>query len=367
MPDEFRVLAVNPGSTSTKIALFVGEVSRFETVLSHPTEELDAVPRIHDQFTLRKQAVLNAVQEHGEDLGRLSAVVGRGGLIHPVPGGTYRVSDRMVEDLKRGILGEHASNLGGLIAREIADPLGIPSFIVDPVVVDELAAIARYSGIPTLARTSIFHALNQKAVARRAAEARGQRYEECSFIVAHLGGGVTVGAHRLGRVVDVTDGLNGEGAFTPERSGGIAALKLVRLCFSGTHTQAEVTRMIKGGGGLVAYLGTNDGREVSRRIDGGDTSAAEVYEAMAYQIARDIGSMAAVLEGRVDAVLVTGGLAHDRRICEWIRKRVEFIAPVEFYPGEFEMAALAEGAVRVLRGDEVAREYRPGSTQEATP
>lgn len=366
MTDEFRVLAVNPGSTSTKIALFVGDLPQFETVIHHAAEELDSFPRISDQFAVRKQAVINAVRDHGEDLGRLAAVVGRGGLIHPVDGGTYRVSDRMVADLREGVLGEHASNLGGLIAREIADPLGIPSFIVDPVVVDELAPLARYSGIPQLPRTSIFHALNQKAVARRAAEKRGRRYEECSFIVAHLGGGVTVGAHRHGRVIEVNDGLNGEGAFTPERSGGIAALKLVKLCFSGAHSQAEVTRMIKGAGGLVAYLGTNDGRDVSRRIDAGDSSAAEVYEAMAYQIAREIGSMAAVLEGRVDAVLITGGLAYDERIREWIRKRVEFIAPVEFYPGEFEMVALAEGAVRVLRGDEAAREYQPATmTQES--
>ncbi len=361
MTDDFRVLAVNPGSTSTKIALFVGNVARFETVVHHASEQLDALPRIGDQFAVRKQAVVDAVREHGEDLGRLSAVVGRGGLIHPVDGGTYRVSDRMAADLKAGVLGEHASNLGGLIAREIADPLGIPSFIVDPVVVDELEPLARYSGIPQLPRTSIFHALNQKAVARRAAEKRGRRYDQCSFIVAHLGGGVTVGAHRNGRVIEVNDGLNGEGAFTPERSGGIAALKLVKLCFSGAHSQSEVTRMIKGAGGLVAYLGTNDGREVSRRIDAGDVGAAEIYEAMAYQIAREIGSMAAVLEGRVDAVLITGGLAYDERIREWIRKRVEFIAPVEFYPGEYEMVALAEGAVRVLRGDEAAREYRPAT------
>jgi len=357
MSEQLQVLAINPGSTSTKVALFGAGTALFETTVNHSHEELSRYEHIGEQLALRKEQVLTALSSSGYGLDGLHAVVGRGGLTHPVPGGTYLVCDRMLEDLHKGVLGEHASNLGGLIARSLADPLGIPSFIVDPVVVDELEPLARYSGSPELPRTSIFHALNQKAVARRAAETLGKPYEECRFVVAHLGGGITVAAHRFGRVIDVNDGLNGEGPFSPERSGGLAALKIVKLCFEAGLTQSQVSRRIKGNGGLVAYLGTNDGREVSARIDAGDRGAAEVYEAMAYQVAKEVGAMAAVLEGVVDAVLITGGLAHDPRICSWIEKRVAFLAPVHFFPGEYEMTALAEGAYRVLSGSETARSY----------
>ncbi|TVR88871.1 MAG: butyrate kinase [Spirochaetaceae bacterium] len=360
MNEELQVLAINPGSTSTKVALFGAGAVLFETTVNHPHEELAQYEHIGEQLPLRKAQVLSAVSSAGYGLDGLHAVVGRGGLTHPVPGGTYLVCDRMLEDLHQGVLGEHASNLGGLIARSIADPLHIPSFIVDPVVVDELEPLARYSGIPELPRTSIFHALNQKAVARRAAEASGRAYEDCRFVVAHLGGGITVAAHRYGRVIDVNDGLNGEGPFSPERSGGLAALKIVKLCFGSGMSQAQISRRIKGNGGLVAYLGTNDGREVAARIAAGDRGAAEVYEAMAYQVAKEIGAMAAVLEGEVDAVLITGGLAHDRKVCDWIENRVAFIAPVQFFPGEYEMTALAEGAYRVLNGSETARSYLDG-------
>ena len=354
----FRVLAINPGSTSTKIAVFDDETQRVESNLAHSSAELAEYEGIADQYPLRKRVILEFLHDHDIDLGSIDAVVGRGGLLHPIAGGTYEVNDRMVKDLQIGVLGEHASNLGGIIASEIAAETGVPAYIVDPVVVDELEALARPAGIPEISRSSIFHALNQKAVARRAAAERGGRYDELNFIVVHLGGGITVGAHRRGRVVDVNDGLNGEGPFTPERSGGLPALKLLKLAFSREHDEAWLRKRIKGGGGLVAYLGTNDAREVQRRIDAGDREAALVFEAMAYQVAKEIGAMAAVLEGRVDAILLTGGMAHSEQFCRWVERRVSFIAPVEVYAGENEMRALCEGALRVLRGAESAQQYR---------
>ncbi|MFP4565329.1 MAG: butyrate kinase [Spirochaetaceae bacterium] len=357
MDTTYRVLVINPGSTSTKLAVFENETPILEKTLRHATEELDKYERISDQFEFRKQVILDELAADGITIDSLSCAVGRGGLVHPVSGGTYEVNRRMLDDLQVGVLGEHASNLGGIIAHEIAAEAGVPSYIVDPVVVDELDEVARPSGVPDFERTSIFHALNQKAVARRFAADRGTTYEAINLIVVHLGGGITVGAHRKGRVVDVNDGLNGEGPFTPERSGGLPALKLAKLCFSGEFSHAEIKKKIKGGGGLVAYLGTNDGREVSEKIDAGDEQARLIYEAMAYQTAKEVGAMAAVLEGKVDAVVLTGGLAHDGRFCGWIKDRVSFIAPVEIYAGEDEMKALAEGAIRVLSGAETAQVY----------
>lgn len=360
---EFCILVINPGSTSTKIAVYAGRREILEETVHHSPGELGRFPDIAGQYEMRKDAVTAALQSGGIRTADLDAVVGRGGLIHPVSGGTYAVNEAMLRDLRCGILGEHASNLGGILAWEIARPRGIPSFIVDPVVVDELDTPARYTGVPEIPRRSIFHALNQKAVARRAAEKRGGSYGDYNFIVAHLGGGITVGAHRRGRVVDVNDGLNGVGPFTPERSGTVPALPLVSLCFSGTLTEGEIRKKIKGGGGLVAHLGTNDGREVARRIEAGDEKAREVLYAMAYQVAREIGSMAAVLRGDVEAILVTGGLAFNQHVCRWIEEMVSFIAPVERYPGEGEMIALAEGALRVLTGEVEPREYHSDSRE----
>jgi butyrate kinase len=367
METTYRVLVINPGSTSTKVAVYDNETPILEQTLRHATEELDTYERISDQFAFRKQVILDELSAEDIPVESLSCVVGRGGLIHPVSGGTYAVNQRMLDDLQVGVLGEHASNLGGILAHEIAGETGIPSYIVDPVVVDELEDVARPSGMPDFERTSIFHALNQKAVARRAAAAHGKGYDELNFVIVHLGGGITVGAHRKGRVVDVNDGLNGEGPFTPERTGGLPALKLAKLCYSGEFTHAQMKKKIKGGGGLVAYLGTNDGREVANKIDSGDEQARLIFEAMAYQTAKEVGAMATVLEGKVDAIILTGGLAHDERFCEWIKQRVSYIAPVEVYPGEDEMKALAEGAIRVLSGEEEALEYDgPAASKEAS-
>ncbi len=354
---EYRILAINPGSTSTKIAIFDNDKSVFEETLRHPAEEINKYEMIFDQYDFRKKVILNTLEIEGVDLSKLSAVVGRGGLLKPIKGGTYKVSENMIEDLKVGVLGEHASNLGGILANEIATSLNIPSFIVDPVVVDEMDDIARVTGIPELSRKSIFHALNQKAVARRAAREINKPYEECNFIVAHMGGGVSVGAHKLGRIVDVNNALDGEGPFSPERAGGLPAGDLAKLCFSGKYTLAEVKRRLKGSGGLVAYLNTNDGREVNKMIEAGNEEAGVIYEAMAYQVSKEIGACAAVLKGNVDGIILTGGIAYDKKFVQWIKNSTEFIAKVIVYPGEDEMMALAQGALRVIRQEEKALIY----------
>lgn len=357
MTEVYRILTINPGSTSTKIAIFDNEKPIMETTLRHQTEEINKYEKISDQYEFRKQVILETLHENGINISKLSAVVGRGGLLKPIQGGTYSVSDQMLEDLKVGVLGEHASNLGGILANEIAKQLNIPAFIVDPVVVDELDAVARVSGMPEIDRISIFHALNQKAVARRAASELGKTYEEGNFVVAHLGGGVSVGAHKNGKVVDVNNALDGEGPFSPERSGGLPVGDMVKMCFSGKYSLEEIKKKIKGKGGLVAYLETNDAREVGKMIEAGDQKAALIYQAMAYQVAKEIGSCAAVLKGEVDAIVLTGGIAYDETFIKWITERVAFIAKVLVYPGEEEMVALAEGGLRVLRGEEEAKQY----------
>lgn len=360
-----RILAINPGSTSTKIALYQGKEPLFEETLRHPQRELDRFESIAAQQPYRRSAILDALRENGVSLDAVDAVVGRGGVTHPVEGGTYTVEAKLLADLHEGVLGEHASNLGGILAHSISQEIvrisgrkRVPSFVVDPVVVDELQPLARFSGHPEIPRVSIFHALNQKAVGRLAARELSKQYEECNFVVAHLGGGITVGAHHKGRVVDVNDGLNGEGPFSPERSGGVPALPLVRKCFAPEATIDEIGKELKGRGGMTAYLGTSDAREVSRRAAEGEKKAALVFEAMAYQVAKEVGAMATVLEGAVDGVLITGGLAFDDGFVEWIRRRVEYVAPVLVFPGENELSALAAGALRVLRGEEEAKRYQ---------
>lgn len=354
----FRTLAINPGSTSTKIAIYDNEKPLFEEVLRHSAEEIAQYKSIFDQYSFRKEVILETLNQKDINITKLAAVVGRGGLLQPIPGGTYGVSETMLDDLKKGVQGEHASNLGGVLAHEIAAQLNIPSFIVDPVVVDEMEEVARFSGNPELPRKSIFHALNQKAVGRRAARDLGKKYEEARLIVAHLGGGISVGAHKMGRVIDVNNALDGDGPFSPERSGGVPAGQLMRACFSGQHTQQEIYKKIVGKGGLVAYLNTNDGREVVAKINEGDKLAEVIYKAMAYQVAKEIGSCAAVLKGEIDAIVLTGGLAYDSLLTGWIKEHIAFLSPVLVYPGEDEMIALVEGALRILRGEEEAKTYQ---------
>lgn len=352
-----KILVINPGSTSTKIAVFDDETLIMEKTLRHSNEEIAKYNTVAEQKSFRKEVILESLVEAGINPNDFAAVVGRGGLLHPMEGGTYEVNDKMIEDLKVGILGEHASNLGGIIAREIATNAVVPSFIVDPVVVDELDPLARISGIPEIDRMSIFHALNQKAVARRFAKSIGKNYDEVNLVVAHLGGGVSIGAHKKGRVVDVNNALDGDGPFSPERAGTLPAGQFMKLVLSGKMTVDELKKRLKGNGGIVAYLSTNDAREVEKLIDEGDKKAALIYEAMAYQVAKEIGAAATVLNCDVDAIILTGGIAYSKSFTNMVKERVQKLAEFVVYPGEDEMIALAEGALRVLNKEESAREY----------
>ncbi len=352
-----KSLIINPGSTSTKIGVFEDETLLFEETLRHSTEEIARYASIVDQKDFRKQIILDLLKEKDFDVHSLQVVVGRGGMLKPIPGGTYAVSDELLADLKVGVQGQHASNLGGILAREIADSIGVPSYIVDPVVVDELAPISRYSGVPELPRTSVFHALNQKAVAKRYAKEQGKAYESLNLIVVHMGGGVSVGAHEKGRVIDVFNALDGDGAFSPERAGGVPSGALIKMCFSGKYTEKEVYKKFVGAGGFNAYSGTNDMRDVEKMVEGGDTVAAEVREAFIMQVAKDIGAMACVLKGSIDQIIITGGIAYDKVVVAGLKERAGFIAPITVYPGEDELLALTQGALRVMNGEEKAMVY----------
>jgi len=357
MSKDYRILVINPGSTSTKVAMFSNEQLLFDKKIEHNIKKLFNSNKIIDQYHFRQDIILNFLKEKGIDLSTLNAVVGRGGLLKPIASGTYRVNKKMLEDLRKGVSGEHASNLGGILAYGIAENLFIPAYIVDPVVIYEMKPVARISGMPEIPRISIFHALNQKAVSRKAALDLGKKYEKVNFIVVHLGGGISVGIHCKGKVVDVNNALNGEGPFTPERSGGIPAGGLVNLCFSGKFTKDEIIKKIKSKGGLVAYLNTNDVREVVKMIKQGDKKAKLILEAMAYQVAKEIGAAATVLKGQIDAIILTGGIAYANEFINLIKDRISFLSLVMVYPGEEEMLALCEGALRVLRGEEVEKIY----------
>ena len=330
-----KTLVINPGSTSTKVGVFEDEALLFEETLRHPTEEIAKYASVIDQKDFRKAIILDFLKEKNCAPESLNVIVGRGGLLKPIPGGTYPVSDALLADLKAGVQGQHASNLGGILAREIGDSLGIPSYIVDPVVVDELTDKARISGMPELPRRSIFHALNQKAVARRYAKEHGKRYEDLNLIVIHMGGGVSVGAHNHGKVVDVNNILDGEGCFSPERSGTVPVGDLVKMCFSGKYTQQEVYKKICGNGGFNGYLHTNDARTVGKMA----------------------GAMAAVLHGQVDQIILTGGIAYNPNTEKYLKEYIGFIAPITVYPGEDELLALCQGALRVMTGEEKPMEY----------
>ena len=352
-----KSLIINPGSTSTKIGVFEDETLLFEETLRHSTEEIAQYATIVDQKDFRKEIITNLLKEKDFDINSLNMVVGRGGMLKPIPGGTYAVTDDLLEDLKIGKQGQHASNLGGILAREIGDSIGVPSFIVDPVVVDELCDIARYSGVPELPRTSVFHALNQKAVAKRYAKECGKAYDSLNLIVVHMGGGVSVGAHENGRIIDVFNALDGDGAFSPERAGGAPVGALIKMCFSGQYTEKEVYKKFVGNGGFNAYLGTNDMRDVEKMVNDGDAKAKEIRDAFIFQVSKDMGSMAAVLKGKVDQIVVTGGIAYDKGVVAGLKERCEWIAPFTVYPGEDELLALVQGGLRVVNGEEEAMKY----------
>lgn len=357
--NSFRILVINPGSTSTKIAVFEDNKAIYAKNIKHTAEELAPFSKLIDQYPFRKEIILKELKEANINIQSLHAVIGRGGLVKPIQSGVYEVNSLMLEDLKVGRLGQHASNLGGILADDIAKLIpNAKAFIADPVVVDELEEVARFSGHPKFERISIFHALNQKAIARTHANSVGKKYEELNLIVAHLGGGISIGAHKKGKVVDVNNALDGEGPFSPERSGTLPVGALARLCFSGEYSLDDVKKMITGKGGYVAYLGTNDAYEVEQRIKNGDVYADQVRNAMAYQVGKTIGEMATVLHGKVDAIILTGGIAYDKDFVEYVKEMVSFIAPVVLYPGEDEMKALAMNALMVLRNEVKPKVYK---------
>ncbi|GMQ57026.1 butyrate kinase [Vallitalea sediminicola] len=359
MESKFRILVINPGSTSTKIAVFDNEQQIFEETLRHSTNELEVFDTILEQYTFRKEAIISALEERKIELSSLSTIIGRGGILKPIEGGTYILEDNLIEALRVGAMEKgHACNLAGLIADEIAKELDIKAYIVDPPCVDELKDIARITGLEGTSRISMFHALNQKAVARRVAKKIGKRYEECNFIIAHVGGGISIGAHKKGKVIDVNNALDGDGPFSPERSGELPTGELVDLCFSGKYTKQQVKKLLAGKGGIVSYLGINDVRVVQEMIENGDKKATLIYEAMVYQVAKAIGAMATVLMGEYDRIVLTGGIAYSKMFSEKLRNRISFLGDFEVFPGEDELIALAEGGLRILTGEEKAKIFK---------
>ncbi len=356
--EKILILAVNPGSTSTKFALFRNENLLFEKTIRHSYEEIERYPRMIDQLSFRHDMIIKSLKEEKIDLSEIAVVVGRGGLVNPIESGVYEVNELMIKHLSEAINGEHASNLGALIAYEIAVELsGAKAYIVDPVVVDELEPLARLSGHPLITRRSIFHALNQKAIARIYAASLGKKYEDLNLVIAHMGGGISVGAHRKGRVVDVNNALNGDGPYSPERSGGLPAYQLAEICFSGKYSLQDMKSMIAGKGGMVAYLGTNSFKDICEKASAGDARAALIRDGSAYQVAKEIGAMIAVLKGDVDAIILTGGLAYEKPHTEMIAEMVSKFAPVAVYPGEDELKALAFNGLLAANGDISVKEY----------
>ncbi len=358
-----KILVVNPGSTSTKIAIFEITESNAQTrelfaeTLRHNAEELQKLGTVADQLDYRKQIVLDALRENEYEFAEFSAIACRGGLVRQMPGGTYRVNDALVHDCRIGISGQHASNLGALIGSELERESGVPAYIVDPPVVNELSEIARYSGYPSIERTCVWHALNQRAVAHRYAASEGKAYEDLNLLICHMGGGVSVGAHVKGKVLDTEDAVSGEGPFSPERAGSLPVDKVVDLCFDSGMTKDEIKHQFTRRGGLLAYTGSNNMRKLLQKASEGDTSVQEALNAFYYQIAKEIAAMSVAMKGEVDQIIFTGGIAHSQVVTGAISELVDWIAPVTVYPGEDEMEALAQGALRVLTGAEKAKEY----------
>ena len=353
----FKILAINPGSTSTKIGVYYDEEAILIHTIRHQVEDLKEFKQISDQKEYRLKMILDVLDEKGINVNEFDAIVARGGLIDSLPcGGTYEINDKMLNDLKISKNGAHASNLGGLLAREISDDIGVKAYTVDPTVIDEMFDKARFSGCPELPRLSKSHFLNQKAVARRYAKEQGKNYEDFNLIVCHMGGGVSVGAHMKGKVVDVNNTLDGEGPFTPERAGTLPTGDLIKLCYSGKYTFEEMYSKAVGQAGLVAYCGTNSYRDVMEKAQT-DSYTKLVVEAFVYDIAKYIGSMCTALKGDVDAIILTGGIAYNEETCKEIESYVKYIAPVIVYPGEDELLSLVQGTLRVLKGEEEIQKY----------
>jgi butyrate kinase len=354
-----EILVLNPGSTSTKIAVFQNNRPVFQKSIKHSTEDLLPFKRVTDQYEFRKEIILKELVDAGVDISKISIIVGRGGLIKPIESGVYEVNDAMISDLRSNMASEHASNLGGLIAHDLASKIsGAKAFIADPIVVDEFSDLARFAGHPNFQRVSVFHALNQKAVARTYASSIGRKYSDLNLIVAHLGGGISVGAHEKGNVIDVNQALDGEGPFSPERSGTLPVGQLISMCFSNKYTETEIRKMVVGQGGLVAYLGTSAANQIEERIQKGDQYAKLVYEAMAYQVAKEIGACSVVLKGQVDAILITGGIAFNELFIQLLTYRIAWISQIRVFPGEDEMRALALNVLMVINGELEPKIYK---------
>ena len=356
--DDIYIIAINPGSTSTKIAVYHCTKCVFEENIKHSAKELAPFEKITDQFEFRKQVIMKRLKPTPEEREKVRVIMGRGGLVRPIESGVYTINEKMKHDLVNSPVGEHASNLGAFIAEDLSKEFpNSVAYITDPVVVDEMDDLARVAGHPIFERRSVFHALNQKATARRHAVAVGKKYEDLNLIVVHLGGGISIGAHRGGRVVDVNHAIGGEGPFSPERSGSVPVIDAVRLAYSGKYTEKEFTRMLIGQGGLAAHLGTNNAYEVGQRVLNGDKHATLIYEAMAYQVSKFIGEMATVFKGQVDGILITGGVAYDNWFVDKLREWAGWIGPFFIYPGENEMEALMMNGLRAFRGEVEVKEY----------
>lgn len=357
MNKDKTILIVNPGSTSTKIGIFTAGEMKVNVSAKHSDEELRKYPTIWDQYDYRRSAIFSVLHDNGMTMDEIDVIACRGANVRPLPGGTYRMCAKMIADMKSGVYGRHPGNVGGLVAYDLGEQFNIPVLTADPPMTDELCTSARYSGIPQIARMSSFHALNQKATGRKIAAVLGKTYDEVNLIVVHLGGGISVGAHKKGRIIDVNNALEGDGPFSPERAGSLPAGDLVKLCFSGAYSMEQILKLLTGGGGLFAYLGTTDAIEIERRIVAGDKKAAEIYEAMAYQVAKEIGACATVLEGEIDAVALTGSLVYSKILLDSLTRKISFIAPIHLNPGENEMEALADAALRYLNKEEELSVY----------
>ncbi len=357
MTENNRFLIINPGSTSTKIGLYSSGEMLINESVSHSAEKLKEFKTIWDQYDYRKAAILDFLAKHHIAIAEITAIACRGGNVKPIPGGIYPICNAMIKDMKSGVYGKHPTNVGGLVAFDLGKQFDIPVFTLDPPMTDELCTSARYSGIPQIERLSSFHALNQKATARKIAAEIGKPYESINMIVAHMGGGISVGAHRKGKIIDVNNALDGDGPFSPERAGSLPAGDLVKMCFSGKYSEIEILKLLTGGGGLVAYLGTTDVVEIEKKIAEGNKKAEEVFAAMVYQVAKEIGACAVVLEGEIDAIALTGSLVYSKTMMKNLQKKISFIAPIHLNPGENEMLALAEGVVRYFNGEQKLSVY----------
>lgn len=351
------ILVINPGSTSTKVALFKEQTLLVDETIRHTAVELGQFDKIVDQIEFRRQLIMHVLEDNNYSVEDLKAVVGRGGLLKPIPGGTYLVDEAMLDDLIQERYNTHASNLGAVLAHDIAQLAGIKAYIVDPVVVEEMTPIAKLSGLKGMNRRSVSHALNQKAVARMCLEKENKQYEESKVIVAHLGGGISIGAHSYGRMIDVINGLDGEGPYSPERTGALPLYDFAKKIIEEKLTLEEVKKILAGKGGIFSYLKENDLRNVLARVDKGDLDAKLYLDGMCYQIGKAVGEMATVLKGQIDLIILTGGGTYSEYIVTEIKKAVDWIAPVETVPGEMEMEALNAGVLRVLSGKEEAKNY----------